>query len=182
MFNILHLPKTILATVAIALILLAACGSDGEPSSIPISPLQPVSPLQGPLAADNPYTANPPTLPASQENLGTVVGRLISSKTNLPLNREIVRLGEVECGEDVPPEEKRSKCVWTISNAFSPSTFTDEQGFFVFNDVPPRDYVVSIGDLMVYNGHIRVADENGPFMWTVSADEVVDIGEHYVEW
>lgn len=180
MLKFFRLPKTVLATVAVTLILLAACGGDGEPSFV--SPLQPPSPLQGPTVANHPYTAESPSVLASQDGLGTVAGRLISSKTNLPLNREIVRLGEVECGEDVPPEEKRSKCVWTLSNAFSPSTFTDEQGFFVFNDVPPRDYVVSIGDLMIFNGHMRVADENGPFMWVVSADEVVDIGEHYVEW
>ncbi|MEZ4619498.1 MAG: hypothetical protein R2867_28895 [Caldilineaceae bacterium] len=201
--------KLTIMLLLVLLLVVAACGGGDEeesPTSVPApsatpaapaapeSPLQPESPissasldvvevsLDDPTVADHPYSMTPPEIPTSQAKMGTLVGRLISSKTNVPLNNELVRMGEVECPEDVPQAEKRARCIWTISNAFSPSTFTDENGFFSFTDVPPREYVVSIGDLMVYEGNLRVADENGPFIWEVGADEVVDIGEHYVEW
>jgi hypothetical protein len=185
---------------------LAACGGDAEeatptpaPTSTavpttapaaPESPLQPASPLQSespldtsnvdtPAAAAAPTEARPP-IPTSQPGMGTVAGRLISSTTGAPLNREVIRLGEVECPEDATVEDKRAECVWTLSNAFSPSTFTDENGFFTFNDVEPRDYVVIIGDMLGKN--TKLADEDGPFMWEATADEIVDIGEHRIEW
>jgi len=126
------------------------------------------------------YTMNQPEFAESKADMGTVVGRLVSNTTDVPLNHEIVRLGEVECPEEVLPENKRTECVWMLSNAFSPSTFTDENGFFVFNDVDPRDYVVIVGDMM--NKNTKLADENGPFMWSAVGNEITDIGEYHIEW
>lgn len=157
----------------------------------PESPLQQESPLppSGDTAPQNDktieapamaYSAAPPTYPTSAPKTGTVTGRLVSSTSGAPLNHEIVRLAEVECPEGVEPADKRSKCVWTLSNAFSPSTFTDENGFFVFNDLDPRDYVVIVGDMIGKN--TKLADENGPFMWEALSDEVTDIGEFHIEW
>lgn len=176
-----------------------------EAPAAPESPLQPASPLDAPSsdssessdAEENsqdaasapkdaqvvlagPYSASPPVFETGQPEMGTVVGRLVSSTTGVPLNREIVRLGEVECPEDVEPSDKRSQCVWTLSNAFSPSTFTDENGFFAFTDVNPQDYVIIVGDMIGKN--TNVADENGPYMLEAIADEITDTGEHHVEW
>ena len=195
---------TIMIAVIVVLLVAACGGSDdatptSEPTTVapteapaaPESPLQPESPL--PASSDSasdttammaapaePYSATPPTFPTSEPKTGTVVGRLVSSTSGVPLNREIVRLGEVECPEGVEPTSKRTQCVWTLSNAFSPSTFTDENGFFVFNDVEPRDYVVIIGDMIGKN--TKIADDSGPFMWEAVADEITDIGEFHIEW
>jgi len=127
-----------------------------------------------------PYSASPPAFETSQPEMGTVIGRLVSNTTEVPLNREIVRLAEVECPEGVAQSDKRSQCVWTLSNAFSPSTFTDENGFFAFTDVPPQDYVIIAGDMI--GKYINIADENGPFMLEAISDEITDTGEHHIEW
>lgn len=199
--------KSVFTIVLFVALLLAACGGDDEPTpttapataapttapAAPESPLQPASPLQSsstgnntpsvvsasaPEAAD--YTMAQPEIPESKADMGTVVGRLVSSTTDVALNHEIVRLAEVECPEDVAQESKRTECVWMLSNAFSPSTFTDENGFFVFNDVPPRDYVVIVGDMM--NKNTKLADDGGPFMWAAVENKITDIGEYHIEW
>ncbi len=200
--------KSVIMMALVVILLLAACGGDDEPTpttapataapttapAAPESPLQPESPLPSsnnaedaqpatasginPAAMD--YTMAQPEISKSEADTGTVVGRLVSTTTDVPLNHEIVRLAEVECPEDVAQESKRTECVWMLSNAFSPSTFTDENGFFTFNDVTPRDYVVIVGDMM--NKNTKLADEDGPFMWAAVGNEITDIGEYRIEW
>jgi hypothetical protein len=76
----------------------------------------------------------------------------------------------------------RSKCVWSLDNAFSPTTFTDTNGYFAFTNVKPRDYyVVLIGDLVMKYTIIR-DNENQPMMWTVEADKVIQIGDFTVDY
>lgn len=185
---------------------LAAATNTAAPTealAAPVSPLdQPTSPLSTPVTgttditgtnaitvSDVPSTAmsanqaqavTPPPVPTSQPGTGTVTGRLVSLTTGAPLNNEVVRLGEVTCHDGVKSENKRAECVWLLSNAFGPSTFTDQNGYFAFNDLKPMDYVVIIGDM--YGKNARLKDENGPFMWEAPADKVIDIGEHAIEW
>lgn len=164
-------------------------GQPKSPLSTPISgttditETAPISPSVAPSTALNATQAQavtPPPVPTSEPGKGTVTGRLVSSTSGTPLNHEVVRLAEVTCHEGVKEEDKRKECVWMLSNAFSPSTFTDENGFFTFNDLEPMEYVVIIGDMIGKNTKLK--DDNGPFMWEAPADEVVDIGEYAIEW
>jgi len=59
--------------------------------------------------------------------------------------------------------------------AFSPGTYTNEDGYFVFADLEPMEYVLIIGD--VYSDYEVINDESGKAKaWKVDAGAVVDTG------
>lgn len=147
----------------------------------PVSPLdQPASPLGQPESPLS-QSAPPPPLPTSEPGTATVTGRLLSNTNNQPLNHAVVRLAEVTCPGEVKQEEKRTKCVWALDNTFSPTAFTDENGYFIFNNIEGKDYIVLIGDMVLKYTIIR-DDENQPMIWNAPLDEVVDIGEFTIDY
>lgn len=139
-----------------------------EPES-PLSPLAPESPLS---------LAGAP----SQSNLSSLRGRLISRTTGQPLANAVVRLAEVYCPEGTAPEDKETDCFWALSNAFSPSTFSDSDGYFQFDNVEARDWVVIIGDMMTVYTFIARGEQEKPIVWTTSPGQVLDIGQHDVSY
>ncbi len=71
-----------------------------------------------------------PTAPAPKSGTTTVTGRVLSSKTGLPLVEEPVRLAEVFYDEGVP--------LFLLDAAFSPAALSDPEGYFAFTDVEPK--------------------------------------------
>lgn len=137
-------------------------------AAAPVSPLaQPQSPLS-PAAAP----AEPPT-PTNKAGTGAIVGRLLSKATGQPLNQAIVRLADVVCPSTV--KDKHKECISALDTAQSPGTFTDANGYFVFANLEPHDYVVMMSNMM--NELTKLKDESGPIIWTVTADKVLNIGE-----
>jgi hypothetical protein len=136
----------------------------------PVSPLQATSPLQSP-AADLEIEAG----------LSAVVGRILSSNTGQALNREVVRLAEVYCPEGITEEEKEENCFWALSNAWSPSTFTDSEGYFQFENVEARDYVILVGDLITKYAIVYSEGEK-PMLVTAAADVATDVGTVVVDY
>jgi hypothetical protein len=186
-------PTAVPPTATVAPAAPTATPAPTEAPAAPVSPLdQPQSPLSTPISGTTAITgtanavapamsnADAPPVPASKPGTGTITGRLISLTTGMPLNHEVVRLGEVTCYEGVKPENIRSECVWMLFNAASPSAFTDENGYFVFNDLELKKYIVIVGDVQGKN--VQLKDEDGPFMWDALADEIVDVGEYQIEW
>ncbi|GIV74779.1 MULTISPECIES: peptidase associated/transthyretin-like domain-containing protein [Caldilinea] len=145
-----------------------------EAQSLPL----PESPLS-PLAPESPLAS--PGIP-TQSDLSSLRGRLISKITGQPLVNAVVRLAEVYCPEGTAPEDKETDCFWALSNAFSPSTFSDANGYFQFDNVEARDWVVIIGDMMTIYTFVSRGEQEKPIIWTTSPGQVLDIGQHEVSY
>lgn len=140
-----------------------------QPDS-PVSPLQPASPL---AQLDKP----------SNPDLSLLRGQLISKTNGQPLANAVVRLAEVYCPEGTLQEDKDTDCFWALSNSFSPSTFSDANGNFRFEDVEARDWVVIIGDMMTIYTLIALDEQQDkPIIWTTLPGELLDIGQHSVAY
>ncbi len=178
-----------------------------SPLANPVSPLaNPISPLATPLLAPTTTVTSTqsvtPTqtttttktsnvkpaatiaataIPVSKAGTATVVGHLTSKITGKPLDHAVVRLAEIYCPSDAKKTDTRSKCVWALDGAFSPSTFTDTTGNFAFTNVPPRQYIILIGDMVMK--YALVNDEKKePMMWTVEANKVITTGDFAVDY
>jgi hypothetical protein len=174
--------RSILIFLFGATILIACQGVDQPPApagatATPAGQVSPLSAAESPLAATSPL-AVPSEL---AEGKSLVVGRLFSQGSGEPLNRGLVRLAEVYCPEGINDEDKANECFWTLANAGSPSTFTDENGYFEFRDVEARDYVIIVGDLMGQHA-FAYKDERDLYIFTARANEVTDVGEHHVNY
>ncbi|RIK41058.1 MAG: hypothetical protein DCC55_13170 [Chloroflexi bacterium] len=147
-------------------------------TSTPVAQVSPLSAAESPLAAAESPLAAPGM---NDQGKAMVVGRLFSQQTGQPLVREVVRLAEVYCPDDTKPEDRSEECFWALSNAFSPSTFTDEAGYFEFLNVEARDYVLMAGDYI--GKYAFMEDEDGkPIIITAPADEATNVGEHHLEY
>lgn len=186
-------------TVLFGLLVLAACGGNEEPTPAPTNtpvaiantptsappPTPTVAAQVSPLAAgESPLSAPPSPLPTPLsigEGRSMVTGRLLSLQTNQPLVRAIVRLAEVYCPEGTLEEEKADECFWALDNAFSPSTFSDSDGVFVFEDVEARDYVVIVGDMIVKYAVVNDSEDR-PILVAAPPNDLIDVGERVVDY
>ena len=117
---------------------------------------------------------NPLVTPPAQPESGmaTVTGRVISENSGLPLADTIVRLAEV-----VRQDEEAA---YVLDVAFSPGTDSDGEGFFIFENVDPLEYVIVVGD--VYEIYKVMADEDGKAKtWISVEDQILNIGELIVD-
>ena len=107
----------------------------------------------------------PPAKPESGK--ATVVGRVISSKDGSPYVDTLVRLAEVYREGD--------KGAYALDQAFSPGAKTDANGYFIFENITAREYVLVIGDVMK-DYKIYPDSQGKPKVWTAEPDKVLDMG------
>ena len=162
----------ILLLTATVVVTLAACGgSTVEPT--PTTPESPLSAPVSPLAPDNSV--------APEAGKATVTGRLIDLATGAPLQDQNLSLPAVLCAPGVAEEDKREQCFYMVDEAFDPSALTDDNGNFVFRDIPAGEYVMLVGSLMTEN--VILKDElNRPVIWEAITDTVVALGDIVVEF
>ena len=140
----------ILLIFSTAILIIAACTSNTQEVNNPL--------------------VTPPAPPES--GMATVTGRVISENTGLPLSDTIVRLAEV-----VRQDEEAA---YVLDVAFSPGTDSDGEGFFIFENVDPLEYVIVVGD--VYEIYKVMADEDGKAKtWISFEDQILNIGELIVD-
>ncbi len=146
------------------LVTLVSCATVG-PTTSPISPddTRAVSPIQGPTAT----STSSPTQRAPAADVASVHGRVLDATTSGPIPSTAVRLAEVyRSGGDG---------AFVLDDASSPATLTDQQGYFVIEDVEPKEYVVVVGD--VHIAYEIVAEPSGEArVWELRPGEVTDIG------
>ena len=125
----------------------------------------------GPVATQTPtplYTPTPP--PPPELGLATVIGRIVNPEGEFQ-PRIIVRLAEVVRGV-----EGRGGA-FILDTAHSPSTFTDEAGYFILPNIKAAEYVVVIGDIEITGIYEVIAQENGKArVYNMPADQVTDLG------
>jgi len=111
-----------------------------------------------------------PSLP--ETGMATVIGRVISNKTNEPIPNTIVRLAEVVRDDD-------GEGVYVLDLAFSPGAMTDEMGIFVFENIDAIEYVIVVGD--IESIHEIVSDDSGiPRTWNAQPDDILQVGDLFV--
>jgi len=101
---------------------------------------------------------------------GSMVGRLVSNTLGgKPLDNTVIRLAEIYYNQD------KSASNWVLNSASSPGVYTDADGYFTFNNIVARDYVMIIGD---YDDQYYVmvqADGKHAIIYTVESGKVLDV-------
>ena len=123
------------------------------------------SAAQSPAAAPKAVEVTPPPKPPPSASV--VIGRVINKDSKAPLPGQILRLGEVvrEAGGDA----------FVLSLGFSPAAIADENGYFIFQDVPPMEYVISVGNPdSVYE--IIASQDGKAKVYEAKGGEVLDVG------
>lgn len=116
-----------------------------------------------PLATPDSFTS---ILPDDISGTG-LVGQLVSDSNGAPLGDTVVRLARVFWNEE------HTEGVYVLEGARSPSSITDSNGFFVFKDVDPGDYVMIVGD--VYGDHVIISNPNGTArIFTIEQGKIMD--------
>ncbi len=114
-------------------------------------------------------TPTPPAPPNS--GFATSIGRIVN-ETGEGMPRIIVRLAEVVRGV-----EGRGGA-FILDVAHSPSTFTDEAGYFIFSNIKGAEYVIVIGDVEITGVYEIIPQANGKArVFNMPADQVTDVGE-----
>lgn len=107
----------------------------------------------------------PPNPPEADK--ATVVGRVVDADTNEPLSSTLIKLAEVYGEGD--------EGAYVLDTYFSPGATTDENGYFIMENVPAIGYVVVVGDVF-YIYSIIQTEEGKPKVWKTSPGEVLDLG------
>ncbi len=105
-------------------------------------------------------------MPSPEPDLATIHGRVLS-EGGTPLQNTSVRLADVYRGED-------NDGAFALDEAFSPSALSDEDGFYIFNNINPGEYVLFFGS--INSNYMIVANEDGSaIVYKVSPNEVLEI-------
>ncbi len=114
-------------------------------------------------------SVTPPSPPESGK--ATVRGHVVRQDGS-PFADIIVRLAEVERGE----EGKGG--AYILDLARSPGTVTDGNGYFIIENVNAGEYVIVIGDIEVTGIYEIIQESNGKAkVWNFPADQITDVGE-----
>lgn len=111
-----------------------------------------------------------PNIPTSNSDKAVFAGRVVDM-SGTPISNLQLRLAEVYRSED-----ESSDGAYILDTAFSPGAISDENGYFVFSNIEPMEYVLVLGNPeKVYE---IITDESGKAkVWETEANQVLDIGE-----
>ncbi len=100
-----------------------------------------------------------------------MIGRVETTYTGkrTPLGKTVVRLARVFWNED------KSDGAFVLEGATSPSNISTEDGFFVFSNIDPADYVIVVGEVIGYNEIIKEPDGKAK-VYTIQAGQTLDVG------
>jgi hypothetical protein len=110
----------------------------------------------------------------------SVVGRLIDVKSGQPMANQNLSLPSVICPPGVAEKDKREQCVYAVDDAFDPSAITNQDGSFVFRDIPAGDYVMLIGNPAT-KYTVLANESKQPLIWSAKADQVLNAGDLAVD-
>jgi hypothetical protein len=126
------------------------------------------------LAACDKLPSGQKDSPASKITLSpdktAIVGQ-VTDKINPhpPITNTVVRLAKVFWNED------HTKGAFVAEGATSPSSITDDKGYFQFPALDPGEYVIIVGELLGKNVIISKPDGK-PRIYTPAGGKVMDVG------
>lgn len=159
-----------LSWIIISIIVIFLAGCQATPSvEAEATPLASAGESQVTLQAPEPTPLGQP-----ETGKATVTGQVFSLKTNAPLGNTVVRLAEVH--------REGERGAFLLDTAFSPGDITDEQGYFIFENVEPGEFVLVVGNVEVYKGYVIIPEESGkPRVYEFEAGKIQDLGELTVD-
>lgn len=113
--------------------------------------------------------------PTPQAGKAVVIGQVIDASSRQPLANVVIRLAEVH--------REGEGGIFVLNTSTSPGTRSDEQGYFVFVDIPAGEYVVAVGEGDNLNDYdvIEEGQSGRAKIWTAASDQVNDWGVIPVE-
>ena len=119
----------------------------------------------------------PPVTPPARPQVGktTVIGRALDKKTGQPLANRVLRLGEVVRKEGGGEDEG----IFVMRASQSPGARTDANGYFIFENVEAKEYVLLIEVVVDSRYSAAKGDNDKPFRWQTEAGKVLDLGNIY---
>ena len=123
------------------------------------------------LSACSTVTTSPtPAIPTASAASGVVAGRLVSQDTHSAYANRYVFLAVVSYN-------KEGQGAFFVDTVHSPTTQSDDKGYFRFVDVMPEDYVLVVGEPAM--GSVAITDPNtgNPKIWKVKSGKVIQMGE-----
>lgn len=156
----------------VALLLLAlvtACGTSGSRTPLPLaSPLVSFLPTPG-VEPSTMRGALPTPSTSDTATVGGVALRQTPGQPSYPLNGGILFLAQVQYYDDKP-------VMGILDTSTAPRAVADEQGFFVFTNVPPGSYVLiyatPMGSIVLQN-----PQTGADMIIEVEGGAIVDLGE-----
>ncbi|MCL4835110.1 MAG: hypothetical protein KJZ86_21890 [Caldilineaceae bacterium] len=108
-----------------------------------------------------------------------VIGRLISTIDQQPITDTPVRMAKIFYAEEGNKDPNQG--AWALDNAQSPFAYTNESGYFIFENVEPTDFVIFVGDMLSrYN--VETSDNERPVPHTAPPDKLTDLGDIWVKY
>lgn len=146
-----------IGAIALTILILAACAP--LPADVPPTPAAPATmAMQSPLPSPEIQVA-----PSAEANTASGVVYTTASGDRRPMAKAVVRLASVVWNQD------KSDGAYFLEGGSSPTSTTDENGRFSFENLAPGDYVIVVGD--VYSSHeIVSAPEGKAKIFTMTAD------------
>ncbi|HEU4327298.1 MAG TPA: hypothetical protein VFS21_29440 [Roseiflexaceae bacterium] len=153
-------------TLLILGLLLAVCVGCSPSNTAQTTPSQPAS---GQSSGSRPAAVQP------EADKAVVTGQAINQDNQKPIPNVIVRLAEIYWN----PE--RTDAALALDEANSPATIADAQGYFVFNNIPAREYAIifrspnradSSGDVIVS----EKGNANRALLINPAAGQTTDVG------
>lgn len=180
----------LLALLLLSLFVVVACGEEEQPTpeatprviTLPGDNSPMPTPATGVSMLPTPIPFQFPTdLSAVKVDPGkaVVLGRLISTVTGQPIANTPVRMAEIFYAEEGNKDPNQG--AWALDNAQSPFAYTNADGFFIFENVEPGDFVIFVGDVLDrYN--VETNENERPVPRTAPADELSDLGDVRVNY
>lgn len=116
-----------------------------------------------------------PAISTPTADKAIITGRLINATDGKPMSGILVRLAEVyrnDAGEGS----------YVLDQALSPGTESDENGYYVFENLTPGEFVLVLGDPLVKHLIISEPNSEKAKVWKVEPGKILDIGELSVDF
>lgn len=111
-----------------------------------------------------------PNFPTPESEKASFAGRVVDTNGK-PISNLQLRLAEVYRSEDSSPDG-----AYVLDTAFSPGAISNENGYFIFSNIEPMEYVLVLGNPeSVYE--IVLNQMGKAKVWQTKANQVLDIGE-----
>ena len=100
-----------------------------------------------------PQPINRPAVPTPSTGMSVVAGQVVGIGSTAPIKKTPIYLAQVHW------DDQHKNAAYALDISRSPATTTDQNGFFVFSDLPPNEYTLIVGDFYGRNDVVR--EKNG---------------------
>jgi len=109
-----------------------------------------------------------PTSPTPASGKAVMVGRVVSVTDSTPFANIPVRLAQIY--------RQGEEGAFVLDFARSPSSLTDEDGYFAIIDFQPAEYLIVVGKIEDNNYVIYQTNPSDPNTYNIEPDQLLDMG------